>query len=404
MSGATGALLLGADYRALGIVRSLGRRGIPVGVVKIGDYPIATTSRFTRFSVPWPDGDDAAHIDYLLGLAESHQLEGWTLLPSSDKAAALLGRHIEPLSKRFVVAAPRWEILRWAYDKRLTYQLAAELGLDRPWTLHPSDRRELEQATVTFPVILKPTVKDVVNAFTVEKAWRIDDRDSLLERYDEACELVRRDTIMVQELVPGSGATQLSFAALCRDGRPIVSCVARRTRQYPMDFGRWSTHAETVDEPAIEHAACRLLAAMRISGLVEVEFKRDSRTGRDRLLDVNARIWGWHTLGIRAGVDFPYALWLESNGRAVAEAHARPGVRWVWLLSDLPAAAGEIARRRLSVAAYLASLRRPLELAIEASDDPLPALLEIPLLAYPLYRNRRTVRHGHAEHRRPSLA
>jgi D-aspartate ligase len=399
-----GAVVLGADYRALGIVRSLGRRGIPVGVAAIGDYPIATASRFTSFRLPWPHGDDSERVDYLLDVARSRGLEGWTLFPSSDATACLLARNVHRLSERFVVAVPSWEVLRWAYDKRLTYRLASDVGLAPPLTFYPADRRELEQISCAFPVILKPAVKESLNAFTITKAWRIDDRRSLLAGYEEASTLVAPDTIMVQELIPGDGATQLSYAALCQDGRPVASLVARRTRQYPMDFGRWSTYVETVEEPAIEEAARRLLLAMRMTGLVEVEFKRDSRDGCDRLLDVNARIWGWHTLGSRAGVDFPYALWREVHGEDVAEVRARPGVRWVWLLTDVPIAASEIARRRLSLGAYIGSLRRPLELAIEAKDDPLPGLMEIPLLAYPLYRNWRVPRDGYARHRRFSLA
>ena len=37
-----GALVLGADYRALGVVRSLGRRGVPVWVIRDGGDAVAT--------------------------------------------------------------------------------------------------------------------------------------------------------------------------------------------------------------------------------------------------------------------------------------------------------------------------------------------------------------------------
>jgi hypothetical protein len=38
----SGALVLGADYRALGAVRSLGRRGVPVRVVREPGEPLAS--------------------------------------------------------------------------------------------------------------------------------------------------------------------------------------------------------------------------------------------------------------------------------------------------------------------------------------------------------------------------
>ena len=50
------------------------------------------------------------------------------------------------------------------------------------------------------------------------------------------------ETIMIQELVPGSGESQLSYAALAEHGRPLASLTARRVRQIPMDFLRmWFT-------------------------------------------------------------------------------------------------------------------------------------------------------------------
>src|SRR5213082_1776829 len=78
--GGRGALVLGADYRALGVVRSLGRRGIPVWVLHGPDeHRLAATSRYARRRVQWPDGDDDDRSRLLRGLAERHQLQGWVL-------------------------------------------------------------------------------------------------------------------------------------------------------------------------------------------------------------------------------------------------------------------------------------------------------------------------------------
>ena len=69
---------------------------------------------------------------------------------------------------------------------------------------------------------------------------------------------------MVQELVPGGGEAQFSYAALCRDGEPLAALTARRTRQYPADFGRASTYVETVEVPEVVEPSLRLLRADRL--------------------------------------------------------------------------------------------------------------------------------------------
>ena len=148
-----------------------------------------------------------------------------------------------------------------------------------------------------------------------------------------------------------------------------------------MDFGRASTFVETIEAPDVEETARRILSALRFDGIVELEFKRDQRDGRLKLLDINPRVWGWHSLGRAAGVDFPYLLWRMVHGETVAQVRARAGVRWVRALTDVPAAIGALRHGELSLIDYLWSLRPPIECAVFALDDPLPALLELPATA-----------------------
>lgn len=364
-----GAIVLAADYRGLGVVRSLGRQGVPVWVLTQPGERLAGMSRFAARRMRRPSGD---LVRFLLNL---RGCEGWALFPTTDEDAALLGRRHAELSEQFVVTSPPWDVVQWAYDKRFMHEVADELGLPAPRTAfgRPED--------VGFPAVLKPAVKVAVNKFTVAKAWRVDSRDELRARFDEAAQLVGPDVLMVQELIAGGGDTQLSYAALCQDGAPVAALTAFRLRQYPADFGRASTYVETAEIPDIVEPSERFLRRIGFTGLVEIEYKRDPRDGAAKLLDVNPRVWGWHTLGAAAGIDFSWLLWLQLSGLPVPPTSARPGVRWLRLSTDLPTAVVEMARRRLPVRPYLRTLLPPRESAIVARDDPAPGLLELPLLA-----------------------
>jgi D-aspartate ligase len=115
----TGAVVIGAAYGGLGIVRSLGQRGIPVWVAHGRGQLVGAVSRYVRRRLPWP-ADEAARLDCLLSLATRHHLDGWVIYPTDDETSALVARHAQVLSKHFRLTTPPWEILRWAYDKRLT--------------------------------------------------------------------------------------------------------------------------------------------------------------------------------------------------------------------------------------------------------------------------------------------
>ena len=46
---------------------------------------------------------------------------------------------------------------------------------------------------------------------------------------------------LLQELIPGDGEAQFSYVALCADGCPLAWATARRTRQFPTEFGHSSS-------------------------------------------------------------------------------------------------------------------------------------------------------------------
>ena len=378
----TSALVMGTNYRALGLVRSLGRHGVPVWVLRTDEHRLASLSRYAHRSLPWPVGEDHSQVDYLLSLAKSEELKGALLFPTDDEGTAFVARNHALLSKEFNLTTPPWEELRWLVDKSLMYQLGETLGIHQPSAFFPRLRAELLELDCQFPVVIKPTLRLEVNRLTVDKAWYVHDRESLLRRYDEACSLLPPELLMIQEFLPGRGEAQFSYAALCDDGEPLAFMTARRTRQVPMDFGRFSSFVETVDEPGLVEPATRLLKHLRYSGLVEVEFKLDPRDGEYKLLDVNTRVWGWQTLCGRAGVDFPYLLWQLIQGQTIPRLQARTGVRWARMGADLYTAFLEMVGGRLSPRSYLQSVRGPIEWAIFAADDPVPFLCQFPALAY----------------------
>jgi len=375
-----GALITGADYRGLGVVRSLGRKGIPVWVLNTANHRLAAFSRYTTRALSWPSGDESARVEFLLKLSSEQGLRSWVLFPTDDEMVAMVARHYESLRDHYRLTSPTKAQYGPICNKWLLHGLASELNVDQPWTYCPASREELIDLPCSFPVIVKPALREVFNRLTAEKAWQADDRQTLMAHYDEACRFLPKDLILVQEVIPGPGEAQFSYAAVCSEGQPLAWVVAKRKRQFPSDYGRFSTAVETVDDPGIIEPSVRLLNALQYSGLIEIEFKRDARDGRFKVIDLNPRVWGWHTLGARAGVDFAYLQFLTACGEKVADVRARSDVHWVRMNPDLAMAFFDIARGRLSLGQYLRWLGPPIETAIFTRDDPVPALLELPLM------------------------
>lgn len=374
---AGGVLLMGGDCGALGVARSLGRMGIGIRFLP-GPNRIATYSRYTDTIPDWPGAESEDALAWLEDYATRAGARGFVLIPAGDSEVRLVTGHHERLSELYRVTTPPWPVTRYAGDKTLTYARAAELGIGHPRTYRIDDLAAAEQADLPYPLIIKPAMKEGVNALTTDKAWRVDDRDAFLARFAQGLALAGAGGLIVQELIPDDGQNQFSYAAFYEDGEPRLVMTARRTRQKPRKAGT-GTFVETLGPCAFEADAETFLRSLDYTGLVEIEFMCDPRDGSYRLIDVNPRVWTWNALGLPAGVNFAKAVWEHANGVPVTRGRAAAGCSWLYTARDIPSALGDIRDGILPLPAYLRQIVKASSYATVAKDDILPALVDVPL-------------------------
>ena len=347
------------------------------------EHSIARFSRYATHSVK-----AAAFRDYrlcvetVLKAGKRLDLSGWVLFPTRDETVAAFSRYRRPLAKFFRVPTPRWTTTKWTWDKRNTYRLANQLGIPTPQTWYARDTSELDQIPADPPFAVKPAIKENFIYATGAKAWRANDRRELKQLFRRASALVGSGQVMIQDLIPGGGDRQFAYCAFFKEGQAVGSMVVRRTRQHPPEFGRSSSFVETIEHPLLEELSKRFLRSIDYYGLVELEYKHDPRDGQYKLLDVNARTWGYHTLGRAAGVDFAYMLFADQVGQPVQLCRARPGVSWIRLITDVPTATMQFFGGRQNVRAWLRSLKTANTESVFSRKDPFPGLAELALLPY----------------------
>jgi D-aspartate ligase len=381
-AGQTGVLVIGGDHPGLGIVRSLGQRGIPVCVVD-DQLSVSFFSRYNSRFVRVKDlRDERKTVDAVLEIGRRFSLRNWILFPTRDETVVAFSRHRAELSGFFRVPTPGWETVKWAWNKRNTYELARKLNIPCPQTFNPRSEGELEGLRSQLPLAIKPAIKENFFYATGAKAWRAQTFDELGQIYRKAARYISPQEILVQQIIPGDGSHQVSYCAFFCHGQAQGSLVARRARQHPREFGRAATYVETIELPIIEELSQRFLKAIDYYGLVEVEFKYDPRDGEYKLLDVNARSWGFQSLGSAAGVDFSYMLYADQIGKPLRPCRAKPGIGWLRLLTDVPTAISDILNRDITWGDYLASLRKTRVESVFCRKDPLPSIAEILLLPY----------------------
>lgn len=382
-----GAVITGGDFQALGVLRTLSRKDVPV-ILLDSDHCISRYSKFKKrfFKSPNPS-DTQSYLNFLIDLARKEGIYGWVIFPNSDEAVYVLSKNRAILEKFYRIPTPTWEVIRNVYIKKNTYQVAEKNGIPIPKTYYPENLEELMELDLDLPVVIKPSIRDNFYNKVKIKAFRINNKDELEKTYQFVCSIINPSEVLVQDFIPG-GANQLySFCPFFKECKTISGIAARRARQHPMDFGQASTFAEIVDVPELANISEKFLSLIGYYGIAEVEFMKDPRNDKYKLLEINPRVWGWHTLAIGAGVDLPYLLYLDMIGERIEVQLPSNHVKWVRLVTDIPTAFFEILKGNIKIADYVASMKGKKEFAVFSLDDPLPFFTEIAMAPY-LWKKR----------------
>ena len=383
-----GVIVVGDHVQALGIIRSLGRHNIPVYLLHDKSLCIGRFSRYTKRYIKIPNpNNEQEFIDFMITLAKNEQVRDWILMPTNDAWVYVLSKHKETLEEYYRLPTPSWNIVKLAYNKKLTYQIAEKNGIPIPKTFYPENIKDVHEKMkgIKFPVIIKGTVGYKFYQRTGVKVLKAESQDELIRLYTKYSSIIYPSETMVQEIVPGKSSTY-SFCSF-RNNKLMGYWIGLKMREHPMGFGT-GTFAQSVKVPELFEMGERFLNAIKYYGISEIEFKKDPRDGKYKLIEMNARTWLWHSLAIRCGVDFPYLLYKDMIGVDVTPVTTfRDGVNWIHIYTDLWVAINEIIEGNIKISNYLKSWKGEKEFAVFSLDDPLPFLCETLMLPY-LWKDR----------------
>ncbi len=372
------ALVMNVHITGLAVARSLGRQGIPVLGLDDERGGLGQSSRHLAGLglVPSPT-DDHALADHLAALGPSFA-DRPVLIPTNDDWVLALAKHRDRLEEHYRYPFASYDVVRRALSKTDLYRACEQQGVAIPRTWYLDDRTPAEVAAVVpYPCVLKPDdSRGFYNAFRA-KVFVVQDADDLVRRCAEAAAVGL--TLVAQEWVdtdPGGFWSVASY--LSADGRARGVFTGRKLEQWPPDFGT-SCLADARWDGEIADAGVQVLRALGYSGISEIEFVQDAKTGRQLLLDVNTRAWKWIGLPIAAGVDLPLLAYRDAIGQPFDSGPQRDGVRWTFLRDYLPlvkARAATVPEAQVTKDEWTALLAgRPSDLvdAVHDPDDPEPA-------------------------------
>jgi len=372
------AVILGLGITGLGVIRNLGRNGIPIIGVDCDPLAIGAFSHYCceKFIYNLSASEEQL-LEYLTALGKRASLKK-VLIPTEDKYVRFISAHRKTLENYFIFVIPDSDLCESVMNKRLFYNLALEHGVLVPKTYFP----QLEEGgilsiaqKIKYPCIIKPVYSKEWDFVSTLKAIKALDQSDLINKYRKVSNHNKTE-VLIQEVILGYDDQQYSFCAYFnRDSQPLATFVSRKLRQDPIGFGV-GTFVKSVHEPELEKLGTDFLKKIEYKGIAEMEFKKDARDNQFKLIEINARSWTQNTLPTKSGVNIVYLSYLDAIGKFNNHNSSlyQTEVKWINDFRDIFSSIQYIRGNELSLNKWVRSLKGTKEFAVFTWDDPLPFL------------------------------
>lgn len=235
------------------------------------------------------------------------KIEHDLVIPVGNKSVELISR-----LQQHKAILPKKEMIDLAISKRLTAELAENLGIPVPKTYQIMHIEDISNLQLTFPCIVKGALEAGKNLISYPKNKK--------ELHNAVTNFIndpsQQQTMpIIQEYVPGVG---LGFFAFYQKGILKRFYMHQRIRELPITGGS-STAAKTIFHPKGFEYGKMLLDKLEWHGPAMVEFRYDPLQDKLWLMEINPKFWGSTELGLAAGVNFGEFLLRTIKGESLQQ-------------------------------------------------------------------------------------
>ncbi len=369
-------MLLGGKENALSITRHLGRLGIPIRVSGPANC-WALHSRYCTEALPVPR--KTAQQDYwkALLLGNDGRLNGHIVWALSDEAIEFVNTHRGSLALRYTLDESDPILQNDFLDKTRTLELARLAGVDAPrhWRLEQNQDLEALRREIAFPAMVRPIQSHKFTRVFKRKLFIVE------ESFDELADHVRKAwdhgiDVFIGEMIPGPDSLLSSYYTYrTKDGRRLFDFTKSVIRRWPVNRGNACYH-KTGWLPETAAAGQKFFDSAGLKGLGNIEFKRDLRDGKLKVIEVNARFTAAQELVRRAGVPIDLMIYCHLTKQPVPEPRLESReLRYWYPLRDFMGFLELRRKGELSFWGWLKSVAKPgMVFPLVSLSDPLPML------------------------------
>jgi predicted ATP-grasp superfamily ATP-dependent carboligase len=321
------------NKHSLGAIRSLGKKGIEVVAASNFDKSVSFYSKYCKKHYLYSNQkNEIEFISDIIRIIKKENCD--VLLPIGYNSCKVVSKYKQMLTQYVKVPISDYESMQIASDKNETVKFAINCGVSTPKTVFPKSLSESEideiSKSLKYPVVLKaPEETGSVKYANNEQELQVMYREVCTRFQDQ---IKAGKTLQIQEYVPGE---IYGFFALFNNGKIRAIFAHKRLHQYPSTGGP-STMAQSFYDPELNAIGLKLLTPLNWHGVAMVEFKKDTRDNKYKLIEINPKFWGSLDLAIASGVNFPYlACKMCIDGDIEPEFEYNKNLIFRWVAPDL---------------------------------------------------------------------
>lgn len=271
------AVVVGSGLNALGIVRSLALKKIPVLMVYADRDPTIHTRHARKQFIETTEGN--ALIDALQSIGRSSSEKPVLFLTEEKSVVTVSGRRDE-VFPFYQITLPDHELLTALMHKQGFQNLANQFGSPIPQAVHIRSEADFPAlACLHFPCVLKPAFKDYGYGGKFKKAYVVKSIDEASQRFREIAPVL--SDLIVQEWIEGSDSDiYFCLQYIGTDKKTVASFSGRKIRSWPPRIGGTAS-CTSAPEFHDELTAMTELFFRQVGfvGMGSMEYKRDPRNG-----------------------------------------------------------------------------------------------------------------------------
>ncbi len=337
-------IVLGLYFPGVDIIKHFIRRGkICVGIDCYDNVPGLYLRKVKTYICPDPEKDETGWLDFLMQFRTGAGRKP-VILNTSDRFVKPIIKNSKTLEEFFLFHGSKNGITENLMNKKTLVEYAENRGVPVPKTYFYKEGDDYQARVDGFryPCVIRPEYRK--NWFEEPLRKLVKDHKLIsVDNKDELSSWMRKilpydKNLLIQETV--SGPDENLFYSVCylsKDNRLLGYFTGQKLRIDPIHFGS-ATYMRTHSSDEMLPLCRKILDNSGYHGPAGIEFKKDTKDGKLKLIEINTRFGLWDVMGTKLGVNLFEIAYndLTRNENKILMPDESLEYYWLSLSRDIP--------------------------------------------------------------------